>query len=62
MAQNAKKRHVDAKKVKPVFVRGLKPSTAKWLREQIDDDNPSLPKVVKKIVEDEHRRKTERKD
>jgi hypothetical protein len=58
MAQNDGKNQSIDKKNKPVFVRGIKPSTKEWLNQQINDDEPSLPKVVKRIVEDEHRRQT----
>jgi hypothetical protein len=58
MAQNDSKNQSVDKKNKPVFIRGIKPSTKEWLNEQINADEPSLPKVVKRIVEDEHRRQT----
>lgn len=45
---------------KPIFVRGIRPSTKEWLQGKVDRDSPSVPKVVKKIVEDEHRREIER--
>ena len=46
---------------KPVFVRGIQPSTKEWLQGKVDDDSPSIPRVVKKIVEDQHRREIEEK-
>ena len=46
---------------KPVFVRGIQPSTKEWLQSKVDDDSPSIPKVVKKILEEEHRRDKEQK-
>jgi len=58
MAQNDSKNQSVDKKNKPVFVRGIQPSTKRWLEDQKDEDAPTLPKVVKRIVEDVHRERT----
>jgi hypothetical protein len=50
MSQNRPKNNPDADK-KPVFLRGLKPSTKDWLDKQINRDTPSRPAVVREIVE-----------
>ena len=60
MSQNSSKNKPDVNK-KPVFVRGIQPSTKEWLESKVDRDSPSVPKVVKKIVEEEHRREKEQK-
>lgn len=40
------------------FVRGIRPTTADWLRAQVSEDAPSVPAVIRDIVE-EKRRKAE---
>ncbi len=60
MSQNGTKNKSPENK-KPVFVRGLQPSTKRWLQRKVNEDQPSIPKVVKKIVEDEHRREIEQR-
>lgn len=60
MSQNGSKNKPVGDK-KPVFVRGIRPSTKEWLNTQIDRDAPTIPKVVKRIVEDEHRRQKEQR-
>ncbi len=61
MSQNGTKNNPTEKKNKPVFVRGIKPSTKEWLDKKVDADAPSIPRVIKRIVEEEHRREIEQK-
>lgn len=61
MSQNKTKDNPTPDKNKPVFLRGLKPSTREWLQTKKDEDAPTVPRVVKRIVEDEHRREIEQK-
>ena len=60
MSQNRPK-NKPAPNKKPVFVRGILPSTKEWLQGKVDDDAPSLPKVVKRELEEAHRREIEEK-
>jgi hypothetical protein len=60
MSQNGAKNKSGNNK-KPVFVRGIQPSTKEWLQSKVDPDAPSIPRVVKRIVENEHRREIEQK-
>ena len=60
MSQNRPKNKPAVDK-KPVFVRGIKPSTKEWLQGRVDDDAPSLPKAVKRELEEAHRRALEEK-
>lgn len=55
MSQSNEKNHKDDNK-KPIFLRGLKPSTKKWIDQQINEDEPTRPAVVRRIVEEEKRR------
>lgn len=60
MSQNGPKNKAATDK-KPIFVRGVKPSTKEWLQSKINEDAPSVPKVVKNIVEDAHRREKDQR-
>lgn len=46
-------------KRKGIFVR-IKPGTLDWLRERVNDDEPSVPAVVREIIEEERRRQTQK--
>lgn len=59
MAQNTNKQQARKKKSKGIFVRGIKPSTKDWLSQQVNPDDPSVPAVIRKIVE-KHKRKATR--
>ena len=54
MADSDKK----TKKNSAVCVR-MKPGMLDWLRERVNDDEPSVPAVTRKILEDEKRRQTQ---
>lgn len=60
MSQNNEKNHKAPQK-KPIFLRGLLPSTQEWIDRQIDKDAPSRPKVVKRILEEQQRQQTGKK-
>lgn len=57
MAQKDEKRQPKKKKYNGVLVRGIKPSTVEWLDRQKNDDEPTKPAVIRRIIEDERRRK-----